>query len=203
MLAFAPRAEAQLTQVFTPGGLNGTLTTHTFENGPGGPGATYSFSSGNVNWAAACNYNQAACVTPSGSYGIGGAGSSTMTILFANAVGSLGLYFGNDDRCCSNAFNAVLQAYNATGLVGSVSVLANMNDGADQFLGFNSTSAVTYAQLYYEVQGANALALYVDDVSFADAAAVVATPEPASLSLLATGLLGMFGVARARRKRAA
>lgn len=198
----ATPAHAQLTQAFTPGALNGPLTTHDFEAGPSGAGATYSINNSSPVHAAACSYNQAGCITPSGAFGIGSGNSfSTMTITFANAAGSFGLYFGNDDSCCSGVFTAMLEAYNGAGLIGSVGLVANMDDGADQFVGFNSTVAVDYVNFYYTAQGQNRLALYADDVTFSDA--VVATPEPASMTLLATGLIGMFGVARARRKRAA
>lgn len=198
----ATPAQAQLTQVFTPGALNGPLTTHDFEAGPSGPGATYTTNNAPIQHANSCNFNSGSgCVTPSGAFGIGASSFTTMTITFANAAGAVGLYFGNDDTCCSGVFTAMLEAYNGAGLIGSVGVVANMNDAADQFLGFNSTVAVDYVNFYYTPQGQNRLAIYADDVAFSDA--IVATPEPASMTLLATGLIGMFGVARARRKRAA
>ena len=41
-----------------------------------------------------------------------------------------------------------------------------------------------------------------DDVTFGSSTPGTVTPEPASMTLLATGLVGVFGAARRRRKSA-
>jgi len=196
VLGLAAPAQAQLTQVFAPGALNGPLTVHDFESGPGGPGATYSQSAGSPTTGNSCIY--AACVVPSGSNGLTSTVyPSILTINFTGGTGSLGLWFGNDDVCCTGGFTAYLDAYNGSGLIGTVGVVANMNDATDQFIGFNSTQNVTYATFRYGSGSDVSLYNYVDDVSFGPA--VTSAPEPATLGLLATGLVGVFGAARRRK----
>ena len=76
-------------------------------------------------------------------------------------------------------------------LVGTSSSLTV--SGTPTFLASGYAGAVDRVEVY-----SNRNDFYVmDDVTIG--AAVVATPEPASLGLMATGLVGLFGVARRRR----
>ncbi|MFN7935549.1 MAG: PEP-CTERM sorting domain-containing protein [Bryobacteraceae bacterium] len=43
-------------------------------------------------------------------------------------VTAFGLWFGNDDSCCSTGFDAVPEAFDTNASVGSVSLTANLDD---------------------------------------------------------------------------
>lgn len=46
----------------------------------------------------------------------------SITITFDNPGTAFGLWFGNDDFCCSNGFDAVLEAFNTTFFLGASSL---------------------------------------------------------------------------------
>lgn len=144
----------------------------------------------------------ASWVTPSGVSGLGSiTAPASITIDFALPASAVGLWFGNDSTCCSAGFDANLDIFGASGLLGTISVTANMNDFADQFIGFNSDQSVTSVTLRFGNGSDVFLVEYIDDVYFNDAAsASVSTPEPASLLLLGAGAL-VLGF-RDRRKKA-
>ena len=76
----------------------------------------------------------------------------SITITFDLPTTAFGLWFGNDDICCTLGFQANLGIYDANGFNGfltTISLAANMNDEHDQFLGFNCTELVTYVVLRY------------------------------------------------------
>lgn len=121
---------------------------------------------------------------------------------FVDAVQSIGLYFGNDDSCCSAVFTAYLDAYQGTTLLGTVSVVANMNDFVDQFIGLTSTAPITSAVIRYGNGSDVALYPFIDDVQFGKFESVTATPEPASVLLMGTALFGIGGFQWRRRNSA-
>lgn len=111
----------------------------------------------------------------------------TIKIAFANPVLAAGLYFGNDDHCCSSGFAASLDIFGLGGaFLGTVSVVANMNDFADQFLGFMSDTPVYTMAMRYGNGSNVALYPYIDNLQVGDTAPAV--PEPATLLLLSAGM---------------
>jgi hypothetical protein len=193
-------AMAQVTQVNTAGQLTGSsITKDDFESVIGG--VSYSSNSG-VTRASASAF--ASGVTTSGTMGLTTLGfPDPIRMTFVNAVQSVGLYFGNDDRCCSSVFTAYLDAFQGTTLLGTVAVVANMNDFVDQFIGLTSTAPITSAVVRYGNGSDVGLYTYIDDVQFGAFESVTATPEPASILLMGTALIGLGGFQWRRRKSAA
>lgn len=195
VMAFASAAShATITQIFSPAGVGpGPVTLENFEDASFMPGATYSSTSGTV-LALASSF--AGGVTPSGVSGLSTTSfPDPITITFASPASSVGMFFGNDDTCCSAGYTAFLDIFDSSGLIGTISVVANMNDFADQFLGFTSDQAVTSVKIRYGTGSDVGLFHYIDDVQF-NAAAVVS--EPAGLALVGSALL-IAGLSRRRK----
>lgn len=183
----AANANATILQVSNPGALTqGPYTLETFEAGLGA-GVTYSSTSG-VRTVTASGWANGG--TPSGSRGLTtNAFPDPIFLDFTNPVSSVGLWFGNDDLCCSTGFTAFMDIFGTSGLIGSISVVANMNDFADQFLGFVSDELVTRVSVRFGNGSDVGLYTYIDDVYFNVAQQSV--PEPLTVSLLGLGLLGL------------
>lgn len=148
--------------------------------------ADVTFSSGVLSGPAS---TWTASGTPSGTQGLVyyWTGSSLVGTL-SSAKTSVGFWFGNDDF--GYAFDAVLQVYSGASLLGSVSVAANKNDKADQFIGLSSDTAFDSFQVFYQRPQAHELAVYIDDL-YLGGGATSSVPESSSLALLALGLLGL------------
>ena len=168
-----------LTQVFSPAQLNGSLVVEDFEDEALVPGVTFSSNSGVARLTSAA---ASADVTTSGLWGLS-TNNSPEPILFDFAFSqparSVGMYFGNDDTCCTTGFTAYLDVFGAPGLLGTLGVQANMNDYVDQFLGVNSDTPITSVQLRYGSGFDVALYHFVDDFQFAF------VPEPAGVVAVA------------------
>lgn len=122
----------------------------------------------------------------------------TIDASLSTGYNAVGLFFGNDDTCCSTGFSAVLSVYDGAFFLGSVSVAANMNDFVDQFIGLSSTTAFDRVTIDYAGAG---LFVFIDDFRLG-APAGPAVPEPATWAMLIAGF-GLTGAAMRRRRTAA
>jgi hypothetical protein len=192
-------AQAAIVQVGSVAGLTqGPYSLEDFEDLTYVPGVTFSAPSGPVSADA---FSFANSVTPSGAFGLSTViASEPITITFAAPASSVGLYFGNDDSCCSGGFSAALDIYGMSGLIGTLFVVANMNDDADQFIGFTSDEQVTSVTLRYGAPPYEDLFVYIDDLRFNVADPGTAVPEPMTMTLFGAGLFGLAGAWRLRRR---
>ena len=185
-------ASAAFVQLANPGQMTGAITTLNFDSGVvNGPNMAFEPGS----FIAGTNFS----TMHSDGFGLAEASPFTSgpdnLATFTSGVYQVGLYFGNDDLCCVGGFTATLYAYDSLNvLIGSVSVVANMNDNADQFLGIQTDTLIYKTMLDY---GAGNPALWgvIDDFSYGGNSLV---PEPATLALIGLGLAA-FGF-RTRRK---
>lgn len=195
-LAIAGSANAAFVQLVSPGAMSGPVTTLNFDSGVVN-GANMSFEAG------------AAIVTTgfstmhSGLFGLAEASPFTTgpdnLANFSTGVYQVGMYFGNDDRCCTSGFTATLSAYDSLdNLIGAVSVVANMNDSADQFLGIQTDTLIFKTILDYGTANPSLWGV-IDDFSYGGNS-LGTVPEPASFALLAFGLIC---VAASRKRKSA
>jgi len=178
---------AVITQLAAPGAL--TLSNN-FETSKNNADVTFN-STATIMTAAQATSN----VTPSGDKGlVDSVGNAPLIGTLSSATTSVGMWFGNDDFNLD--FNAVLEIFDGSTLLGSVSVLSNANDYADQFIGLSSDIAFDSFHIYYQRPNAQQLSVYIDDVYLAS----TSVPEPATLTLLG---LGLAGIGFSRKKKTA
>jgi PEP-CTERM motif-containing protein len=191
VFAVRPAAGATITLQTSP--FVGAANVEDFEDAGFDPFYTFSASSGTRRLTSA---SASSGVTSSGTWGLTtNSFPDPISIAFANPVFGAGMFFGNDDRCCTAGFTAFLDIFDAGNvLLGTVGVVANMNDFVDQFIGFTSDTAASSMTIRYGTGSNVGLFHYIDDVQ------VNAVPEPATLLLLGSGVAA--AIRQRRRKQA-
>lgn len=120
-------------------------------------------------------------------------GTQTFTFDFAGPVGAFAFLFGASD------FTWRLTAFNSGGgVVEAYDIAAVFGSNAGDYFGI-SASGMTRATL--QNLGGEADYVFIDNFTFARES-VSAVPVPPSLALLASGAVGLLGVARRRGVRA-
>jgi hypothetical protein len=171
-----------IVPVRSPTQFSGLLTVEDFEDDALTSGVRFAAPSGGERFPAS---SASGGVTSSGEFGLLPTRDAfilgPINIAFVKPVFSAGMFFGNDDLCCSTGFTAFLDAFAGSTLVGTVGVRANMNDFVDQFIGFNSNTPISNVRIRYGSTNDVGLFTFIDDVTFSH---VAATPEPSTLLLM-------------------
>jgi len=108
----------------------------------------------------------------------------------------VGMWFGNDDY--NLEFDAILEVFAGSDLLGEVRVAANRNDYADQFIGLSSDMAFDRFHLTYERPQAQRLGIWIDDLYLQRSP----IPLPGTLFLVILSLIGLGTVRRCKKAQA-
>ena len=205
LVVVAPVAGGQAINRATSG-LAAPAQTITFETQANGTSANTQYSGGGVTFGPNQFY------TADGYFSNSGGGQTLLTNYpqaQCNCTSPTDIFFSSPVQGAAfqyitfpgvSTFTALLNGYVVSVFSGTTD-LAGMSTA--EWYGFDNT--IEFDQINIQSGGPNVNSGTSDNAFALDnlQVGVVATPEPASMALVATGLIGIFGLARRRRNRAA
>ena len=144
-------------------------------------------------WVSSPGYtNYGAGLNPTTSSILTSNGDEWFRLTFASTVYGFGL-----DAYYNGLGPATTSFYNGSTLLGSVSFNGAATIG---FAGYLATLSAPITSVEFQSTSGGVLNTGIDNVIIYDTAVTTTAPEPASLALLATGLVGIVAVGRRRRR---
>ena len=177
-------------------GLASATQTLTFEGQSGAVGSQYA--------AQGVTFGSGAFFDASGYFSGSGGASNAVNNFGGGIVNPIDIFFTNAIQGVAFQFITNPGTTTFTALLGgsTVSTFSASTDlngwfgNATEFYGFDNTVVLDQIQIHVNTGDG---VLVLDNLE----TGALATPEPASMTLVATGLIGIFGVARRRRNRSA